>query len=218
MKGAVQLLKQHDVDIVGFQEMQGDQQRAFHKLAGDEYAMYSGSLRGHKDPNNTIAWRKDKWDLVKGDTVEIPYFNGQIRKMPYVLLRNKQTGQEAYFANFHNPADTAQFHHQEAHRDEATRREVALANQLRKTGKPLFLTGDMNEGNEYFGHMTKGSPGMHASASPNGRAPKKPGIDWIFGSPNVSFTRYVRDRGALVKRTTDHPMIISRARIRSQEG
>jgi hypothetical protein len=63
--------------------------------------------------------------------------------------------------------------------------------------------------------MTKGSPGMHASDSKNGRVSKNPGIDWVFGSPNVTFTRHVRDRGALVQRTTDHPMIIARARIKA---
>ena len=89
-------------------------------------------------------------------------------------------------------------------------------NKLRKqTGLPVFVTGDMNEGNEYFGKMTKGAPTMHASASPSGKPPKKPGIDWVFGSSDVTFTRHVRDRGALVKRTTDHPMIIANARIKA---
>jgi Ca2+-binding EF-hand superfamily protein/endonuclease/exonuclease/phosphatase family metal-dependent hydrolase len=215
MKGAVQLLKQHGVDIVGFQEMEGIQKKTFQRMAGDDYAIYSGSKGGKPDPANSIAWRKDKWELVKGDSVAIPYFHGNIRKMPVVLLRNKQTGQETYVANFHNPASTKRVGDQERFREQAERIQVALANRLRKTGRPVIITGDMNERHDYHQAMTKGSPGMHASDSKNGRISKNPGIDWIFGSPDVSFTRYVRDRGALVKRTTDHPMIISRARIKA---
>jgi exonuclease III len=215
MKGAIQLLKQHQVDIVGMQEMQGDQLKAFKQLAGDNYAIYPGDKLGRKGIANSIAWDKSKWDLVKADAIQIPYFNGNERPMPVLLLKNKKTGQQAYVANFHNPADTRDHHHQERFRDEATRRQVALANRLRQTGLPVFITGDMNERAEYHQHMTKGSPGMHASDSKNGRVSKKPGIDWVFGSPDVTFTRHVRDRGALVQRTTDHPMIIARARIKA---
>ncbi|MFN3430667.1 MAG: endonuclease/exonuclease/phosphatase family protein, partial [Candidatus Sericytochromatia bacterium] len=143
------------------------------------------------------------------------YFHGKIRKMPVVLLRNKQTGQETYVANFHNPASTKRVGNHERYREEAERIQVALANKLRKTGRPVIITGDMNERHDYHRAMTQGSPGMHASDSKNGRISKHPGIDWIFGSPDVSFTRYVRDRGAKVRRTTDHPMIISRARIKA---
>lgn len=218
MKGAVELLKKHQVEIVGFQEMEGNQLDTFKKLAGDKYGIYPGRQEGKLGMANSLAWDKSKWDLVKADTVKIPYFNGHERPMPVVRLRNKETGQEAYFTNFHNPADTARFHQQEKHRDEATRREVALVNKLRKhTGLPVFVTGDMNEGNEYFDRMTKGAPTMHASSSPSGKAPKRPGIDWVFGSSDVKFTRHVRDRGALVQRTTDHPMIIANARIRASK-
>jgi Ca2+-binding EF-hand superfamily protein/endonuclease/exonuclease/phosphatase family metal-dependent hydrolase len=214
MKGAVKLLKQHGVDIVGFQEMEPNQKKTFLRMAGDQYGIYSGSKGGKPDPANSIAWDKSKWELVKGDSVAIPYFNGNIRKMPVVLLRNKKTGQETYVANFHNPADTKRFHHQEKYREQAERIQVALANRLRKTGRPVIITGDMNERDDYHRAMTKGSPGMHASNMKNGRL-KNPGIDWIFGSPNVTFSRHVRDRGALVQRTTDHPMIISRARLKA---
>jgi Ca2+-binding EF-hand superfamily protein/exonuclease III len=215
MKGALQLLKQHQVDIVGMQEMQGDQLKAFKQMAGDKYGIYPGDKLGRKGIANSIAWDKSKWDLVKADAIQIPYFGGNERPMPVLLLRNKKTGQQAYVANFHNPADTRDHHNQERFRDEATRRQVALANRLRKTGLPVFITGDMNERAEYHQHMTKGSPGMHASDSKNGRVSKNPGIDWVFGSPDVTFTRHVRDRGALVQRTTDHPMIIARARIKA---
>ncbi|MFN3430668.1 MAG: hypothetical protein ACK46X_12020, partial [Candidatus Sericytochromatia bacterium] len=58
MKDAVALLKQHDVDIVGFQEMEGNQKKTFQRMAGDDYAIYSGSKGGKPDPANSIAWRR----------------------------------------------------------------------------------------------------------------------------------------------------------------
>jgi hypothetical protein len=115
--------------------------------------------------------------------------------------------------NCHNPADTAKYHHQQKYRTAAMKQEIELVNKLRKSGIPVVVTGDMNEGNEYYNGMTHGAKGMHAAASPNGKPPKHPGIDWIFGSQDVDFDHYVRDHGALVQHTTDHPMVVTHATI-----
>ena len=37
------------------------------------------------------------------------------------------------------------------------------------------------------------------------------GIDWIFGSSGMQFHRYVVDRSALVRHTTDHPVVLATA-------
>ena len=66
-------------------------------------------------------------------------------RCPYVKLRSLDTGVEAWFANFHNPAETSRFHRQQRFRDRATGIEIALANRLIATGLPVFITGDMNE-------------------------------------------------------------------------
>jgi endonuclease/exonuclease/phosphatase family metal-dependent hydrolase len=215
MRGAVQKLQEHHVDVVGFQEMQHPQMKEFKRLAGNQYAVYSTTLGRGKTPDteNSIAWRKDKWELVKGDTLDIPYFEGSTRHIPVVLLRNKQTGQEAYFLNTHNPADTAKHHQQERYRDEATRREVALVNRLKQTGLPVFVTGDMNEKNEANDHFSKEAGLQAAMAGAKGRLPKRTGIDWIFGSKGVSFSGWVSDSSTRTKGISDHPMVVSRARI-----
>ena len=54
---------------------------------------------------NTIAWQRSTWQLVEARTIQIPYFHGNLIRMPYVLLRNRLTGREAWFYNSHNPAD-----------------------------------------------------------------------------------------------------------------
>ncbi|MNR87384.1 Endonuclease/Exonuclease/phosphatase family protein [compost metagenome] len=214
IRSAVELLDRHDVDVVGFQELQGDQLKEFLKVAGDQYAVYPGFALGKRETVNSLAWRKDTWELVKPGSINIPYFDGHQRKMPVVLLRHRETGQEAYFANFHNPANTRKFGDQERWRDAATEKQIAMVNRLRReTGLPVFVTGDMNEREEYYDKMTRGAAMVSADTGPKGQRPKKMGIDWIFGSAGVKFSDYTQDRSALVKKTSDHPMIVSKARI-----
>ncbi len=154
--------------------------------------MYPGLSMGRRAGENSVAWRTDTWEMVKPGLVPIPYFNGRIRPMPYVLLQHKQTGVRAYFSTFHNPANIGG--NMQRFRSEATRREINLFNQLEKEGIPQFVTGDMNERTEYFCRVTGSTPLISpAGGSNNGgcRPPPRPGIDWIFGSPGVQFTSYI---------------------------
>ncbi len=215
MKHVAELVEKHKVDVVGFQELQGDQLKAFNKLTDNKFGVYPGFKLGKRESVNSIAWNKKEWDLVKPDTIKVPYFNGQKRDMPVVLLRNKETGQKAYFANFHIPADTKRFKNQERFRDAATKLQVQMVNRLReKSGLPVFVTGDMNEGREYEGKMVRGAKMESAHRGPNGPASNRSGIDWIMGTRDVKFTDYVRDRSEAVRKTTNHPMIVTKARIR----
>ena len=110
--------------------------------------MYPGLTMGRRAGENSVAWRADTWEMVQPGLIPIPYFNGRIRPMPYVLLRHKQTGVQAYFSTFHNPANIGG--NMQRFRNEATNREIKLFNQLETTGTPQFVTGDMNERDEYF--------------------------------------------------------------------
>jgi hypothetical protein len=38
-------------------------------------------------------------------------------------------------------------------------------------------------------------------------------VDWIFGSPELTFSDYVSDQDAFVRRTTDHPIVVASARM-----
>lgn len=209
---AKQLLDQHHVDVAGFQEMQAVQMTKFLDITAGSWAVFPG-LAITRGTENSIGWRTDKFELVEATTVRIPYFDGNPRPMPIVLLRNKKSGLLSYFANFHNPADTATYRNQGKWRAEATRIEIALQNQLRLTGIPSFMTGDMNERATYFCRVTKESPVRAARGgywsnnicyANNPRA-----IDWIFGSPELAWSNYLEDRSALVSKTTDHPLIVT---------
>ncbi len=205
---AVRLLERHGVDVVGFQEMQAVQARTFRARAGGRYRLYSAP----GDTDNSIAWDRSVFSLVSATTERIPYFGGHVRHMPVVLLRENRTGQDVYFVNVHNPADTRQHPHNAHWRAVATRRELALVKALRSHGDPVFVTGDMNDRRRAFCRFTA-SGDLHAAAGGSHaggcRAPGYHGIDWIFGSAGTRFSRFTVDRSALVRRTTDHPVVIA---------
>jgi hypothetical protein len=210
---ANQLLDLHHVDVVGFQEMQAVQMTKFLDITDGRWAVFPG-LAITRGTENSIGWRTDKFELVEATTVGIPYFDGNRRPMPIVLLRHKKTGLLSYFANFHNPADTATYTNQGKWRAEATRIEIALQNQLQLTGIPRFMTGDMNERATYFCRVTKESP---VTAAARGGywlnnicyANKPRAVDWIFGAKGLTWSNYLEDRSDLVDKTTDHPVIVS---------
>lgn len=208
MRDVARILKANDVSVVGMQEMSHDQLVAFKKTAGDEYGTFAGASGKPGYHDTTLAWRKDTWKLVKGDHLTVPSYGGMDSKVPYVLLRNKQTGQEAYFIDAHNPANTRRYHHQEGFRDAAARKEAALAKQLlEKSGLPVFVMGDMNSVGEARKIFTKGAP--LKAANPR----RRDGIDWIFGSKDVKFTRFRRERDGLINKTTDHPVVFTNVKI-----
>jgi endonuclease/exonuclease/phosphatase family metal-dependent hydrolase len=210
---AGQYVLDNDIDVIGFQELQGDQRNAFTNATGGRYALYPGNELRSMDGENSIAYRLDTWQLVKADTVPIPYFGGRPRNMPVLLLKNKQTGIKAYFTNFHNPADTGQYGKQGRWRAAATAREAALFGELRDDGYPLFVTGDMNDQQSWF--CTVAGPGdLKAAAGGEGTrngCSVADGfrIDWILGSHDVQFSNYREDKSGLVAWITDHPVMVT---------
>ncbi len=217
IRWAASLLARHSVDVVGFQEFQLDQQRAFLRHTDGRWDIYPGFSKGGRGSNNSIAWRRDRWQVVSANTIPIPYFNGSRWPMPVVLLRNKETGLSAFFSNFHNPASTKNHPNQGRWRRMAALLEASLVNRLRaRTDHPVFLVGDLNERRSAFCLMT-GRAGMIAAngGSNDGRCrpPRNMSIDWVFGSRDVRFSDYLADRSPMVARTTDHPMIVSKVRI-----
>lgn len=208
MHDVARILQANQVSVVGLQEMAHDQLVEFRKVAGNEYGTYAGSSGKRDYHDTTLAWRKDSWKLVKGDHLAVPSYGGITSQVPFVLLENRQTGQQAYFIDAHNPANTRHYHHQEAYRDAAARKEAALAKQLlEQTGLPVFVMGDMNSVGEAQAIFTQGAPLQAANPS------RQSGIDWIFGSKDVTFTGFRRQRDADIAKTTDHPVVFTDVRI-----
>ncbi len=197
-KDAVEYLDKHGVDVAGFQEFQGDQQAAFKRLKP------GWKVVAEKD--NAIVWNDSKFKLVKRQSLTIPYFEGQPRKMPVVQLEDRTTGAKFWVVDVHNPANTKAHPDNEANRDRATKLEQDLVKKLGAGGLPVFVVGDFNERAEARDKMT--SVAGTVSAAPK---QARTGIDWIFGSGGVKFSDYAFDTATQQSKTSDHPMVVATA-------
>ncbi len=211
MKWAAQLIKSRQVDVVGLQEFQPLQYNKWVKKASAHYDIYPGYIDTIGFLRNSIAWRKDKFRLVSTTWIKLPYFKGEVLRMPVVLLQSIQTGQQIYFMNFQNPANTRG--NAEKWRLLGQRLQIGLVNLLKTSnGLPIVWTGDMNSKKQVFCRVTK-QAGM-ISANGGSRTdstctpPPNMVVDFIFGS-QVAFSNYVQDRSRKVVRTSDHHMLMT---------
>lgn len=208
---AVRVLADRHIGVVGLQEVEPPAYRAFKAHDGGAWAFYPGDRHGDFQLANTIGWRTDEWRFVSGRLFPIPYFRGGIRRVPVVLLRNLRLHRSVYFVNVHNPANTARFGNNATFRTRALVLEAAQLRRLATTGVPVVVTGDFNAKRPALCAVTA-VPGFHAAngstATARGCRPSPvAGVDWIFGSAQVAFHHYVKDKGALVSRTSDHPIV-----------
>jgi endonuclease/exonuclease/phosphatase family metal-dependent hydrolase len=209
-RGVVRILDRYQVDVVGLQEFQRPQAIAFSRLAGSSYAIWHPP---GESPENSIAFRRDRWPLAGADSIVVPYFNGHTRRMPVVRLRDRVSGADVTFLNVHNPADIGGF--QGRWRYAAVTHEISLVRNLSSGGSPVIMTGDLNDRRHAFCRLA--SAGGLASSNGGTGSPCAParhsGIDWILGSRSIQFSDHTVDRDQLVHRTTDHPVVIARARV-----
>ncbi len=217
MNGAVSYLNKHRVSLVGLQEFEPKQYAAFRRKTGARWGVVGAPSRSGKsvDRRNAIAFRKSRFKIVSTSHLAIPYFRGKRVNIPVVKLRSRTNGAVFTMINTHNPADT----HGKAqrYRNQATKRQVSLVNRLRARGATVFVTGDMNEKQRYFCAMTRAGSMKSASGGSTGRrcrAPKANGIDWIFGSRNVRFSRWTSDKTTRSRGVSDHPIVVARVNLR----
>ncbi|MBC2933879.1 endonuclease/exonuclease/phosphatase family protein [Nocardioides sp. zg-1228] len=215
MDMAISTLRSNGIDVVGFQEFEQSQYAMFTARAG-EYSLYPGMTLGNKSVRFNIAWRSDMFRMVDAHTLSIPYAGGSRIAMPVVLLESTSTGRRAWFANFHNPADTARLGSNGRWRAEAAAIEVSHLTQLHQAeGLPVIATGDYNEREAIFCRFA--ATGVFAAAAGGSGVggcspPPRMGVDWIFGSTGVAFTDYaVTDTG----NASDHAMVHSTATLTS---
>lgn len=213
MDMAISILRNNDIDVVGFQEFEASQYAMFSARAG-EYATYPGLSLGDKSVRFNIAWRTSVWTFVDAHTLSIPYAGGSRIEMPVVLLESNATGRRAWFANFHNPADTPSLGNNARWRAEAAGIEIAHLTELAQSdGYPVIATGDYNERAEIFCRFTAGGVFSAAAGGSTGGScapPPSMQVDWIFGSTGVDFTGYaVTGTG----NASDHAMVSSTATL-----
>ena len=215
MKWAAQLIKSHQVDVVGLQEFQPQQYDKWVKKASAQYDIFPGYIDTIGFLRNSIAWRKDKFRLVSTSWIKLPYFHGEVLRMPVVLLQSLQTGQQIYFMNFQNPADVRG--NAQKWRLIGQRLQIELVNLLKTSnGLPIVWTGDMNAKKQVFCRVTQqagmvsANGGSHADQLP---AAGRHGRRLDLRRRRCRSRTTSQDRSRKVVRTSDHHMLLTDAMV-----
>lgn len=204
------LINMKKIDVIGMQEVQQDQLRVLGRDL-DKYWIWPykrlGTAQGIR---LQIAYKRDAFDLVEARKI-YTRFDGNLRPIPYLRLRDRASGQEFWFMTFHNSPKAM-----EAERDRATQAEIALVNRLRRTGVPVVIGGDTNEWVEFFCKMGR-SAEMHSAAGgrlyPACRAAANPVFDYLMANPRVDFFKYRQLGGRVVWRASDHKLVTAKVRL-----
>lgn len=211
--GTIELLERYGVDVAGLQELQWRQRTMFLNRTGDTWGIYPS---GQND--NSIIWRKSEFGLVEGGTFKVPYFNGHLRDMPYVLLKDRDTNRTAYFISVHNPTTNKRWGNQDKWRYEAVRRERQKVIDLRAQGRPVFLTGDFNDRARAFCPLTRDKLMISPDSIPSMtcRMPEEYyWVDWIFAAGQSRFTTLTVDTSPRARKISDHPLVVGTAHMQN---
>lgn len=202
LDSAMGYLTDYNVSVVGLQEFEPIQSRYFTKKYSDTYDVW---------PKNTsmtdaVAWRTSDWTFVTGSTFTIPYFSGHKKLMPYVKLRNNESGTETWFVNVHNPADARGPAGQ--WRTQSLAIEKALVARLAAQGNDVFLVGDFNDDDEPHCTLTTTmTSAFGAGTTAPCKAPAAVHIDQIFGTGSSTLSGGTQHREANNRQTSDHPLV-----------
>jgi endonuclease/exonuclease/phosphatase family metal-dependent hydrolase len=219
----MQLWESRKLDVIGTQEFQEATQWARFQAANKSTNRWGtcywdpgpvGRNNGW-DTENAILFRNATMELVECQHFDIPYFNGNTRHVPAALLKQKATGRTAWFLNVHNASnargDAAVW------RAEAIRIERAKVIELRRTGRPVFLTGDFNARQEAFCPLTADKLMISPNSLPSVTCayPRQSSIDWMFAAGQTRFSSFARDTYTQQARISDHPLVVARAHLQN---
>ena len=207
---AANLVLKHGVDILGTQELQADQLRGLQARTG--MAAYPGFSWGEVETDNSILYDAGVFELVSGSRFTAP-FMGRLRPQPIVRLRHLETGRELYVVNTHPSAGEGRYL---AERRRGQAALVSVVNDLKASGLPVLVTGDMNDREEFYCRVVPAA----GLVAPNGgsygsgcQPPPSPlPVDWVVGS-GVSWSGYWRDTTPVNQRTSDHFIISATANV-----
>ncbi|QIX27654.1 hypothetical protein ncot_14400 [Nocardioides sp. JQ2195] len=219
LKWTRRILDDMQINLVGFQEMHPKQATLWTQRNSSQWGTFPGTKLDTKAGQNSISWRRSEFKVLRKRTIKIPYFRGVEQKMPYVMLQHKASGQRIWIYNVHNPANIP--NNQQKWRDIGFARANKLVNRLRNKfpGVPVFMTGDMNDRDKFFCPtvaQTELEAANGGTASGSSCTPPQPMlVDWLLATGPNNFTGYWAMRTDLVRKTTDHPVIVATANIPS---
>jgi endonuclease/exonuclease/phosphatase family metal-dependent hydrolase len=211
-RGAARLIAAHRVAVLGTQELQPDQLAALRSRTG--MAAWPGRRWGSKETDNSVLYNAHRFKLVNGSRFVIP-FMGHPRPQPILRLKDRSSGRQFYVVNTHPSAGGGRY---ATERRRGQRVLVSVVKRLRATGRPVLVTGDMNDREKFYCHV---APAARLVAANGGsyahgcRPPQSPiPVDWVLGSKRTGWTRYWRDTRPIERRISDHFLVSATAHIR----
>src|SRR3954454_3425341 len=207
---ALRWLDQQGTSVMGVQEAQVDQMQVL---------THTGVWSSYPDPRTaknsqtaqSVAWRTDRWTLVRASTFTIPFDRTQIREQPMVLLKDKVSGRAVWFVSVHltsGGGDRAKYE-----RQVGTEAIAANVRTLEATRHAVVVTGDMNDHAGFFCSITSTttlvSPAGGTNVGGVCTPPRVMRIDWILGSSLLRWSGFRFAEDSLLSRITDHdvPMV-----------
>lgn len=209
---AAEAIRAYAAPVVGFQEIDMDQIGVLDAEMPD-YNFYPGSSLGASGVMNNIAWDTRRFQRIAGGYLRLEFL-GQMRAVPWIRLKDRPTGRQFWVMNVHNSPNRGGSQTYEAERRRQLAAEIAKLQELHKTGYPVFLTGDLND-KQYTYCQIVTKTALRAPQGGNGSCTLPPNshIEWIFGA-RADWSNFKYDRGPLVRRVTDHPVMFATATLR----
>jgi hypothetical protein len=191
-------------DVAAFQEVAKDQLRTLqHVMPG--YHFFPRRTLGTRGSAIQIAWKKDEVKILRTGYVMRPFL-GHSRPIPYVRLRDRETGRGFFVMAIHNAPGG-----QEAERDISTRKEIRRIQRLLKTNRPVFVIGDVNERSEFCEQVARATPLISMNGGTRSRpcpVPRYGGPDWMMGA-GAEYFGFKKDYNGI----SDHPALFARAKV-----
>lgn len=195
MRLFLRILRAQAYVVVGLQEFQTVQQRMFNR--------WTSGWGMHVYADNAVIWRRLKFKLLDKGALEVPYFGGNMRRMPWVLLQKRsvrrRNRKRFFYIDVHNPANV--HGPAERHRRTGWNIEAHWAKQQLEEHpgvSAVIVVGDKNDPD--YGPWVR-EHGGRVSGFPDIR-----GIDWIAGWGDVRFEDHNTFETPRVDDMTDHPI------------
>jgi hypothetical protein len=204
---AARWVQDQDATVSAFQEVAKDQLRQMQKtLPG--YHFFPRRTLGTRGSAIQIAWKTSEVKIMETGHVMRPFLGWQ-RPIPYVRLRDRETGRGFWVVAIHNAPGG-----HESERDVSTAKEIAQVKKLLGKDRPVFVVGDVNERSEFCSKVARATP----LVSMNGGTAKKPcpvprfgGPDWMLGA-GAEFSGFAKVYNGI----SDHPALTAKAWVPSK--
>lgn len=210
---AVKFLKRERTSVLGMSEAERNQMRIITGPGGFR-SFPKWKKSSDIETAQSVVWKPQKWRFVRGTRFVIPFNYGNSREQPIVLLRHRASGRLVWVVSVHLQTGTSKQAVRE--RETGMQRMIKRVRELRPTGHPVLLSGDMNDRKRVFCQVLRNTSLTSASGGSwrkrRCRPPAGARIDWIFGAKRFAFSDFRYADSRRIDKITDHTVPVATVR------